>query len=88
MPSWKEHVQAHYGERNNLTRLLWKREVFTAQNITGVEMVAVNGKVFFIGSLYKTGSVELVALQGNSGEVLWQRPTAGGYLTQPRRSYI
>lgn len=82
VPSWKEARTTHnLVPANNIVRLLWKCEVFTAQNVTDIEMVAVHGKVFFIGSVQKDSTVGFIALDGISGDVLWRRPTTGGTLS-------
>ena len=37
------------------------------------EMVAVDGKVFFLGSIQSTKKHQLVAIQGDNGKTLWQK---------------
>ena len=65
----------HYVTQNdNLpVNLLWEREVFTVPVLKNIQVVALGGKVFFLGS---TGSIEpfgIIAMQGHSGKVLWRK---------------
>ncbi len=61
-------------QENNLpVELLWVQEVYIARGSKGTKVVAVDDKVFFLGSTESTERGMLVALQGNDGKTIWQK---------------
>jgi len=62
-------------QENNLpVELLWVQDVYIAFVSKETKMVAVDGMVLFLGSTKPTERGMLVALQGNDGRTVWQKP--------------
>ena len=59
-------------EENSPLELLWSQEVFTGHVVTQKKLAATDGIVFFIGSLSQSDRGGLIALDGESGKMLWQ----------------
>jgi outer membrane protein assembly factor BamB len=59
-------------EENSPLELLWSQEVFTGNGVFQKKLAATDGLVFFIGSLSQSDRGGLIALDGESGKMLWQ----------------
>lgn len=72
---WDDARTTHYVtlDDNLPAILLWEREVFTISGLKDIQVVALGGKVFFLGSTEATEPSGVVAMQGDSGEVLWAK---------------
>ena len=51
---------------------LWSREVYTYPAIKDIQMVAIDDKVYLLGSTQQAES-GLIVMQGRSGRILWQK---------------
>ena len=73
-PIWREARTTHniVQEDNSSSELLWRQEVFTT-SLDNIQMVAVDGRVFFLGSIQPTEGSHLIALQGDTGKTLWKK---------------
>ncbi len=88
-PDWGEALTTHnlVLKNNSRLELLWVQTVFT-HKFDGRQLVATDGKVFFIGSLSQTGEGGLIALDGENGNELWQVPASSTVEMRPEMVYV
>ncbi len=86
---WSDALTTHtlVQKDNSHLEYVWQQTVFTS-DFSSRQLAATKGKVFFVGSVSQYGPRALVALDGETGNKLWQVPEALTVDVSPEMVYV